>query len=213
MREGTRWALVGVLFCLAGISVGRQDGNLEVRTELKSESRTIPFETVYEFSRQVGTGRTKLGRAGKAGKVETTYKLTYAGARLVKKVALTTVKTPPENAIMLMGTAGTMNARGSMYARGKVIDMVATAYDPTGGRGGGPHHTASGTRAMFGVAAVDPRVIPLGSELFVEGYGYAIAQDKGSAIKGNRIDLCFNDRSSAMRYGRKKVRVHVLRVR
>jgi 3D (Asp-Asp-Asp) domain-containing protein len=58
--------------------------------------------------------------------------------------------------------------------------------------------------------AVDPRVIPLRSRLYVEGYGLAIAGDTGRAIKGNRIDLGFNTYREAMRFGRRSVIVHIL---
>jgi 3D (Asp-Asp-Asp) domain-containing protein len=47
--------------------------------------------------------------------------------------------------------------------------------------------------------------------VYVEGYGFAIACDTGGAIKGNKIDLCFNSRSTALRHGRRTVRVHVLK--
>lgn len=73
---------------------------------------------------------------------------------------------------------------------GRVMMMVATAYCPL--EPGLDDHTASGMRATRGVIAVDPRVIPLGTRLNVEGYGNCIAGDTGSAIKGNRIDLCFD---------------------
>jgi 3D (Asp-Asp-Asp) domain-containing protein len=63
---------------------------------------------------------------------------------------------------------------------------------------------------QYGVVAVDPRVIPLGTRLFVEGYGSAIAGDTGGAIKGNRIDLCFNSDDEAEKVGRRTVRVLIL---
>ena len=56
-------------------------------------------------------------------------------------------------------------------------------------------------------------MISLGTHVFVEGYGYAVATDTGGAIKGRKIDLCFPTYSQAMRFGRKRVRVHVLRAR
>ncbi|MBO8138145.1 MAG: 3D domain-containing protein [Desulfotomaculum sp.] len=62
----------------------------------------------------------------------------------------------------------------------KELDMVATAYTHTG------HPTASGQWPIKGVVAVDPDVIPLGTRLYIEHYGYATALDKGGAIKGNR---------------------------
>lgn len=60
------------------------------------------------------------------------------------------------------------------------------------------------------VIAVDPKVIPLGTKVFVEGYGYAVAGDIGSAIKGNTIDVFFPTRREALEWGRKEVKVQVL---
>jgi 3D (Asp-Asp-Asp) domain-containing protein len=65
-------------------------------------------------------------------------------------------------------------------------------------------------KAQHGVVAVDPRVIPLGTRLNVEGYGNCIAGDTGSAIKGNRIDLCFDTLAECNAYGMRKVRVEIL---
>jgi len=61
-------------------------------------------------------------------------------------------------------------------------------------------------KAQHGVVAVDPRVIPLGTRLNVEGYGNCIAGDTGSAIKGNRIDLCFDTLAECNAYGMRKVK-------
>jgi 3D (Asp-Asp-Asp) domain-containing protein len=104
-----------------------------------------------------------------------------------------------------------MSSRGG-YVNGHFILMEATAYDP-GPDSCGPQATGrtfTGMHAGYGIAAVDPRVIPLGTHLYVEGYGYAIAADIGSAIKGYRIDLCFPTREEALRFGRRKVRVYIL---
>lgn len=60
------------------------------------------------------------------------------------------------------------------------------------------------------VIAVDPNVIPLGSKVYVEGYGYAIAGDTGGAINGNRIDVYMQSRQQALNWGRKQVTVKVL---
>ena len=61
------------------------------------------------------------------------------------------------------------------------------------------------------VIAVDPRVIKLGTKVYVEGYGYAIAGDTGSAIKGNKIDVFMPSHSSALKWGRKTVKIKILR--
>jgi 3D (Asp-Asp-Asp) domain-containing protein len=60
------------------------------------------------------------------------------------------------------------------------------------------------------VIAVDPNVIPMGSVVYVPGYGYAVAADRGGAIKGNRIDLYMEDYSSAINWGRKNVTITIL---
>lgn len=60
------------------------------------------------------------------------------------------------------------------------------------------------------VIAVDPNVIKLGSKVWVEGYGHAIAGDTGSAIKGNKIDVFFPTKSQAYQWGRKSVKIKVL---
>ena len=104
----------------------------------------------------------------------------------------------------------------------KIITMNASAYDlsyeSTGKRPGDKGYgiTASGTKARPGVASVDPRVIPLGTKLYIESldsradYGYAVAEDTGGAIKGNKIDLFFSSRSDALNFGRRNVKVHIL---
>ena len=89
-----------------------------------------------------------------------------------------------------------------------VMAMEATAYLPTDGGGGG--YTAMGIPATYGVAAVDPSVIPLGSRLYVPGYGEAIAADTGGAINGYRIDLCMESYEQAMAFGRRVITVFLL---
>ena len=100
--------------------------------------------------------------------------------------------------------------------------MKASAYDLSfescGKRPGDKYYgiTASGTHAKPGTVAVDPRVIPLGTKLYIESmdgtgsYGYATAEDKGGAIKGNRIDLFYANRSEALQFGRREVKVYIL---
>ncbi len=122
-----------------------------------------------------------------------------------------------QNLRTLVRPTPTIVVRGKLASRSgltgrRVMTMVATGYDPSPrscGRGG-KGRTAIGLPAMKGVIAVDPRVIPLGSRVYIEGYGAAIAADIGSAIKGHRIDLCFSTRYEALRWGRHTVTVVVL---
>ena len=86
----------------------------------------------------------------------------------------------------------------------RVMMMEATAYTWTGQR------TASGTWPAVGTAAVDPKVIPLGTRLWIEGYGEAVAEDTGGLVKGNIIDLYFPTESECWEFGRRQVEVRVM---
>lgn len=89
------------------------------------------------------------------------------------------------------------------------LTMIATAY--TANCFGCSGITAIGRAAGHGIVAVDPRVIPLGTHLYIPGYGQAVAGDTGGAIRGNRIDLGFNSHGDAMSFGRRPITVYVLK--
>ena len=97
---------------------------------------------------------------------------------------------------------------GEGFSYRAVMAMEATAYLPTDGDGAGL--TAMGIPATYGVVAVDPGIIPLGSRVYIPGYGEAIAADTGGAIYGYRIDLCMESYAEAMDFGRRVVTVYVL---
>ncbi|MDU4959643.1 MAG: 3D domain-containing protein [Sporomusaceae bacterium] len=99
-------------------------------------------------------------------------------------------------------------AKGTPDRYRRVIHMEASAYtseDPGNGS-----YTYRGNRLRKGLVAVDPRVIPLGARLYIEGYGYAVADDTGGYIKGHRIDLAYENRQEALRFGRRTVPVYIL---
>jgi 3D (Asp-Asp-Asp) domain-containing protein len=86
----------------------------------------------------------------------------------------------------------------------RVMMMEATAYTWTGNR------TASGTWPAVGTAAVDPEVIPLGTKLYIEGYGPAVALDTGGDIQGQIIDLYMDSYQECIEWGRRQVEVRVM---
>ena len=86
----------------------------------------------------------------------------------------------------------------------RVMMMEATAYTWTGNR------TASGTWPAVGTVAVDPEVIPLGTRLWIEGYGEAVALDTGGAVKGNVIDVYLPTEAECLQWGRRQVEVRVI---
>lgn len=110
------------------------------------------------------------------------------------------------------------NPKQESKPQSRTITVEATAYtaDPNenGGTYGGVVKTAMGhnlsANPSMKMVAVDPRVIPLGSRIYVEGYGEAIAGDTGGAIKGNRIDVLMPSKSQSSNWGRKTVQVTIL---
>jgi 3D (Asp-Asp-Asp) domain-containing protein len=86
----------------------------------------------------------------------------------------------------------------------ETVTFEATAYTWTGNR------TATGTWPSRGTVAVDPEVIPLGTNLYIEGYGEAVAEDTGGAIKGQIIDLHMESEDECLQWGRRQVEVRVI---
>lgn len=101
---------------------------------------------------------------------------------------------------------------GTEPNEGKTMTVEATAY--TAYCEGCSGTTANGTNLRANphlkVIAVDPRIIPLGTKVWVEGYGEAIAADTGGAIKGNKIDVFIPNLNSAYEWGRRTVTIKVL---
>jgi len=121
----------------------------------------------------------------------------------------------PVDEVVAVGTARTARASAARArtavtppSSGKRMTVTATAYAP--GSDGVDWRTATGGRAGYGVVAVDPDVIPLGTRVFVPGYGYGVASDTGGAIDGRRIDLCYETRAEALLWGRRSVSIIVL---
>jgi 3D (Asp-Asp-Asp) domain-containing protein len=224
----TAQSTVGATLRQAGIVVGPldvvspatserpRDGMLikvvRVSVEIEAVNQPIPYDTVKTFTKSLRPGQVKMTRNGADGEKEVRYSVRYEDGNAVKRTPIgSQTVTRPVNKVVSIGSRGRYVSRGEYQTR-RVLTMYASAYEP-GPRSCGPSadgRTSCGLRAGYGVVAVDPRVIPLGSRLYVEGYGLAIAGDTGRAIKGNRIDLGFNTYREAMRFGRKSVIVHIL---
>lgn len=108
--------------------------------------------------------------------------------------------------LLYLGRAGSAEFNPSRSSRSMTMNASAySAYDP-----GNSHYTFGGSYLRKGLVAVDPNVIPLGTRLFIPGYGYAVADDIGGAIKGNKIDIAFDTHSEAMQFGRQRITVYIL---
>lgn len=180
---------------------------------------SIPYEKQVVKAMYLEEGVTKVGREGKEGIKEKEVKITYIGGKEVNRESLKEIVVEkPEVHIVLSGAVKAFKADdGKEYKYTKKLDnMSATSYTDsirdTGKDASHPEFgiTFTGTRTRKGVVAVDPKVIPLGTKLYVEGYGEAIAEDTGSAIKGYTIDLYVYTQEESDRFGRQARDVYIL---
>lgn len=223
----TSQTTVGATLREAGVEVGPADlvtPKLNERVERNAtirivrvvnkvilEEEPIAFQTRNSPTRELRVGLNKVVSEGKRGLKHLYYQVRYVdGVEKKRSLIRSEVAKKPQDKVILIGELGAGISR-SFFSRRSVV-MHASAYDP-GPRSCGRHatgRTCTGMRAGYGVVAVDPRVIRLGTRLYIEGYGYAIAGDRGGAIKGSRIDLGYNTYHAAKRFGRKHVKVHIL---
>lgn len=177
------------------------------------ETVSIDYETEKVKTDDLYVGETEVKQKGENGEKRLTYSVTYLnGEESERELVSEEVTKEPVNKIVLVGTkvkSSFKKTASTPTSYKKVIAMTATAYSAGG-------TTATGVPAKWGVVAVDPDVIPLGTKVYVETadgkyiYGTAVAADIGSAIKGNKIDICVNTRAEAYSFGRRTVNVYIL---
>ena len=174
----------------------------------------IPYSTQRKATSQLRSGTSKTVHAGLNGEREVVYKVCFAadGTELRREKISEKVVKQPINEVIQEGRRNITNLPSRGYFSGRrVVTMVPTTYDPYNCGGDGQGITCTGLRAHYGIAAVDPKFIPLGTRLYIEGYGYAVAADTGGAIKGNRIDLCIDSKHQAKGIESfRPLRVHIL---
>ena len=198
-------ALLLVVFTVAGYmwsSMGLEYEQIETR------QAKIPVAVQYEQVDTLPEGTQELVQTGSEGVEEVNEEVTYEKGKLahVHEIGRTII-TPMKPTIIRTGVSGMEMAKSHGQVK-QVLTMEATAYLPTDG--GGDGITASGIQAKHGVVAVDPNVIPLGTKLYIPGYGEALAADTGGDIVGSRIDVVMEDYGEAMQFGRRTVEVYVL---
>lgn len=185
---------------------------VKVSNAIEVQSQPIAFDSMKTFTTSLKMGQVKLSASGAPGEKLVRSVVRYEDGKLVKRTAIgAEIAKKPVNKVLSIGSRGRYTSRGEFHTR-RILVMRASAYEP-GPRSCGRYatgRTACGLRAGYGVVAVDPRVIALGAKLYVEGYGYALAGDRGRAIRGNRIDLGFRTVREALNFGSRSVIVHIL---
>lgn len=179
----------------------------QVAMTYRIEDVEIPVGTEYIESDRLLPGTTQVQEEGQTGVERRVIRTTIVGGELSDEhVIHKFVLDSPKKRVVIQNTKPVERAEVnlSQYNVVKTFEVEATAYTYTG------NPTATGVWPREGLIAVDPRVIPLGTEVYVEGYGHAIAADTGGAIKGNIIDVFFPSLQRCIEWGRRPVTIHIL---
>jgi Uncharacterized protein conserved in bacteria len=184
---------------------GQEIEVIRVTQKEVSADEEMPYQVEKTTDSTLEKGLTKTLKAGKNGIVRNTYLVTYYDGQEAKRdiIKMETL-VQPVNKVVAMGSITAVSRGGERFEFTEARYMQATAYTYTGS------HTATGNSPAVGMVAVDPTVIPLGSKMYIEGYGYAWAADTGGAIKGNVIDVFLEDSSQCRKWGRKTIKVYIL---
>ncbi|MBL4931362.1 ubiquitin-like domain-containing protein [Clostridium paridis] len=215
-----------------GISLGKDD---KVQPEKTSElsdgmkikitrvdSKTITetvatnYTTIVKSDNNLLSIFKKTTQSGVKGKKEVTYKVLYEDGKEISREAINEkVVTEPVNEVVVQGTqsAVAVSRGGEPMSFSKKIYCRTTAYWAVNGVGS--TYTASGRQAVrnsegYSTVAVDPSVISFGTKMYIPGYGFAIAADSGSGVKGNTIDVFFNTKGEALNWAVKNINVYIL---
>lgn len=210
------------------ISDGDKIEIIDVTEKTIKEDKKVPFEIKVVEDNNLPKGETKVEVEGQQGSNELLYKVTYHnGEEVEKKFIEEVVVTEPIDKVIKKGTkvevkvdlstdenttvkktsysndSSKSDSSNSDSSR-KHISVVATAYT-------GHSITSTGTTPKWGTIAVDPSVIPYGTKVYIPQFDKIfIAEDCGSAIKGNKIDIYMNDEESVKNWGRKTIDIYIV---
>jgi len=225
----------------AGIELGERDRvSPELDSEIEQDTMVsvtrvtveeeivhgrIYYQEIRRANNSLEQGVVRTLQQGKEGRKADYYEIVFEdGQEVSRNLVKSEVVTPKVDRIVEYGTIGTLSRGGNTYRFSKVLYVTATAYtagpESTGKSPGHPMYgiTYSGLRVQVGHIAVDPKVIPLLSHVYIEGLdGYSAqfegkyyATDTGGAIKGNKIDIYFENVEDARRFGIRQMKVYVL---
>jgi uncharacterized protein YabE (DUF348 family) len=217
VKTRTRRETVGEVLAKEGIALMGQDYSrpstdhlisaddtievVRVRESLEIEQEFIPFETNWVPDAEMDLDRQELRQQGATGVIKTRTRIRYEnGQQVARQVEDEWLDQEPNNRMIAYGTkitVRTLETEAGSIEYWRKISMLATPYSAaTSGKD--PDHprygiTRSGLPAGYGIVAVDPKVIPLMTDLYIPGYGQALAADTGGLILGKHIDLGFDE--------------------
>lgn len=167
----------------------------------------IPCKSQIVLDKSLGKGDSKLLQKGHAGTLCRKHAVYWKNDEemdheLVESV--TKKEMVPE--VTALGVKGSeiKVTEENVISPKEIMYLEATAYTHTG------NNTCTGVYPCIGTIAVDPRVIELGTRMWVDGYGYGVAQDTGGLIKGKIIDVFMDTEKECYAWGRRRVKVYIL---
>lgn len=183
---------------------------LNVSSKLVLRDEVQNYQVIKEPDSSMIRGNEEVIQAGRNGLNRLLVREKYhKGIKVGEEVVQTSQLVRPVNQVIREGTAEPkIQSTIGLRSYSQMLYMEASAYLPYDGGGAG--YTALGIPARYGVVAVDPDIIPLGTRVYIPGYGEAIAADTGGAINGYMIDLCMEDYTQAIAFGRRGVEVYIL---
>lgn len=195
------------------LSEGSQVTVTRVEKVIDVVEEEIDFAVVSKKDDSMAQGTEKVIQQGKKGKLQKKFEVIMENGVIVSKTLISEeVIEQPTDKIVAKGTKVEQTVyRGA--ETGEEFYVTATAYSPY--CNGCSGYTATGLNIKdnphMKVIAVDPKIIPLGTKVYVEGYGYAIAADTGGSIKGYKIDVMFPTTAEAYKWGVRKVKIKILK--
>lgn len=176
---------------------------IEVTKKIEKEYIDIPYDTQIIEDKNLAKGKTRIDIKGQNGQKELSYETVYNNGKLVdKKLSREIISKEPINEIVKKGIKEEIiiASRGSNSRR---MVVEATAYAGNG-------ITSTGTKPKWGTIAVDPKIIPYGSKVYIPKFNMTFtAEDCGGAIKGNMIDIFMNSNKEAYKWGRRNIEIYI----